>query len=129
MTVNASNTVVLVRGFRFSGAVNVNQAVSGSPITTLENCRLDGGFNSGGDPLDKAIHLRGCLIFGNARVYAYWTDVTGNTVVGGTLTVHSNGGSGAYARDNLVLGPASPGLTLPSTDSGGSTGSSPTPAS
>ena len=63
-------------------------------ITTLEGCRLDGGFNTGmSNPLGETIRIRNCVVQGNVFVYAYYTDVTGNMVMGGTLTVHSNGGT------------------------------------
>ncbi len=120
LTLN-SNTSVVVQGFHFTGPVTQTDAIlAGTRSSSIEQCRLDRGFTSNtGISLDRRIRLRGCLIFGDAYVYAYWNDVTENTVVGGQLTVHSNGAIGAIVRDNLVLGPAPIGISMPSSDVGG----------
>ncbi|MFN8587035.1 MAG: right-handed parallel beta-helix repeat-containing protein [Candidatus Eisenbacteria bacterium] len=114
--------VVYVRGFHFSGPVTQTNAYTPRHgITTLEGCRLDGGFwTYGNSGTQDAIKIRSCVITGDVYVYAYHNEFTGNVVWKGKAQVHSNGGNGALIRDNLVIGPSADGVISSSVDANGS---------
>jgi hypothetical protein len=109
--------MVTVRGFHFTDVVTQTNTMVRWGITTLEGCKLDGGFwTYGSSGLDDAIKIRSCVITGNVYVYSYFTDFTGNMLWKGQADIHSNGGNGAIIRDNLVIGPSTAGLLSTSSD-------------
>ncbi len=117
---STDDPVVYVRGLHFSGAVTQTNVSGRSGITTIEGCRLDGGFTTNGcSGPDDAIKIRSCVITGDVFVWAYFTDFSGNMVWKGRATVASNGGNGALLRDNLVIGPSTDGLLITSNDTYG----------
>lgn len=111
---------VTVRGFHFTNTVTQTNGYVRYGVTTIEGCKLDGGFNSlGSSGVTDAIKIRSCVITGDVYVYAYYTDFSGNFVWKGQVDVHSNGGSGALLRDNVVIGPSDNGLMSTSPDVAG----------
>ncbi len=120
ITYTTTDLVVYVRGFRFTNTVTQTNS-SRSGVTTIEGCKLDGGFwTYGSSGLAVGIKIRSCVITGNVYVYSYYNEFTGNMVWKGQADIHSNGGNGALVRDNLVIGPSAAGLLSTSGDTPGS---------
>jgi hypothetical protein len=124
MNITRNNTdypVVYVRGLHFTGLVSQTNAYTRYGSTTLEGCKLDGGFTTyGSSGVEDAIRIRSCVITGDVYLYAYHNDFSGNMVWKGSVDVHSNGGNGALARNNLVIGPSAVGIASTSPDVAGS---------
>ncbi len=120
ITITTTDLVVYVRGFRFTNTVTQTNS-SRAGVTTIEGCKLDGGFwTYGSSGLGVGIKIRSCVITGNVYVYSYYNEFTGNMVWKGQADIHSNGGNGALIRDNLVIGPSPAGLLSTSGDTPGS---------
>ena len=114
----SSTPNVYIRGFRFLAPVKQTNSLTEGGITIIEGCRMDGGFQATGQGLQEVVKIRGCVVTGDLFVDAYYTDVSGNMVWKGALTVHSNG-AGAIIRDNIVMGPAPIGIASTSGDASG----------
>jgi hypothetical protein len=97
-----------VRGARFLGHVTI-PFTSGSLI--FEGCRFDSGF-VGPTSMSGYVKagIRNCLILGDVTVTSSYPQFSGNTVIGGKVSIWADGLHDI--RDNYILGPADAGLEL-----------------
>ncbi len=81
-------------------------SVSSNTGCQFTACRADSGLvcNAGAG----FVHVTGCLVFGPLYANGFFTDVSLNTVVAGTLTAYANAQSAVSG--NYVVGPAETGI-------------------
>ena len=106
---------VKVIGVRFLRPVNFSMS---NGALLFEACRFDSGLVAPDHrTLGTIASVRNCMIIGGCRVESAYTQFSGNTVIGGTAIVWSDGNHDV--RNNYCIGPASAGLDLSLRDSAG----------
>ena len=81
------------RGFRFRQRVTTGLLGNGQQEFDFDACRFDAGLYVWGSNTGNSasVNVRGCQVFGDLFVVAYYQDISANTVVAGTITTLAHG--------------------------------------
>ena len=105
---------VLVRDFHFAGAVMLSGGHLNDWPVEFAACRMDSGLTDlRAAVYDGRVHVRGCLVFGEVSLGPgglRYVDFSGNTIIGGGLTVDVD--ETGSIRGNYIQGPAPAGIKL-----------------